>query len=55
MFGVFGTISGLDRDRKCQSLGFCSGEYVVVLMIINHDPRKNKNKNKNKTEKKRKY
>lgn len=48
MFGVFGTISGLDgeRERKCQSCRFYSGEYVVVLMIIIMTPQKRKTKNK---------
>lgn len=46
MFGVFGTISRLDgeRERKGQSLGFCSGEYVVVLMIIIMTPKEKEEK-----------
>lgn len=51
MFGVFGTISRLDRERerKCQSLGFCSGEdVVVVLMIIIMTPKKQEKERKKK-------
>lgn len=54
MFGVFGTISRLDRERerRCQSLGFYSGEYVVVLMIIIMNKRKKQEQEQNIKEKK---
>lgn len=43
MYGVFGTISRLDREREnVRVFGFYSGEYVVVLMIIIMTPKKEK-------------
>lgn len=48
MFGVFGTISGLEREREnVRVWGFNSEEYVVVLMIIIMTPKRKKKKKTN--------
>lgn len=51
MFGVFGTISRLDREREKRSdCRFYSGEYVVVLMIIIMTKRKKREQEHNRKE-----